>query len=573
MEKIRRARPQDITANEWDKYIQFWNDPINIARAAQNRQNRAKSTVISRQGSRSLTRLRDEMRQSSTNQEYSSHVDTFFVTHTINGKFLRDEDRRIYFESGGASGSGGCGDDEESTNDQDDEDEDGDDDTKRGSFISRCSLALIFFSCVTFSTLRLLVADTYHPSIVSSWLTSPTEATSTDLPASHDISVGGIVLFPDQVLILLKYPPTSPLLAKHDITCIYSSPNTSKSLSSSAPLSIGGEYHDHQIVRCDVAPRGMLVSVGLKWKNLPPGPTYEWKSLAYEAVIDDVDNTSVVFVKGLNLRSGKASNASRYKCVYLSDFTKGQLVVRSKVLSIAQEIVRCRTPLSILEGLHEGSVSNSVKVSVKVNGGGVLRSIARPEFRAKPNMINRHQVCVCTMVRNQARFLDEWVTYHGQIGVERWFIYDNNSDDDIEETIESLVGRGYKIIRQAWPWIKTQEAGFSHCALRARDYYGFKHVDINRNLLVINHYKFQVWEVFKEKFYRRVSAYVSDWQQEENLKSNDRTPGLGTQVIEPGDWPRRFCEINDTGLRDWVVNTFSDPYTGILPWQKEERVL
>ncbi|GJS28887.1 hypothetical protein Tco_0489507 [Tanacetum coccineum] len=175
MEKIKRARPEAITAEEWDKYIQFWNDPRNIARAAQNRQNRAKSTVISRQGSRSLARLRDEMRQSSATQEYPSLIDTFFVAHTVNGVFTRDEDRLIYeemrrleatgtytddeinrlarrgkqrghipgvgrvlparataspkFESGGASGSGGCGDDEESADDQEDEDGDGDGDS------------------------------------------------------------------------------------------------------------------------------------------------------------------------------------------------------------------------------------------------------------------------------------------------------------------------------------------------------------------------------------------------------------------------------------------------------------
>ncbi|GJV03946.1 F-box domain containing protein [Tanacetum coccineum] len=98
VDKIRRARPEDITAEEWDKYIKFWNDPRNIARAAQNRQNRAKSTVISRQGSRSLARLRDEMRQSSATQEYPSLIDTFFTTHTVNGEFLQDEDRRIYEE-------------------------------------------------------------------------------------------------------------------------------------------------------------------------------------------------------------------------------------------------------------------------------------------------------------------------------------------------------------------------------------------------------------------------------------------------------------------------------------------
>nr|GFB39606.1 hypothetical protein [Tanacetum cinerariifolium] len=87
VEKIRRERPENITASEWDKYIEFWNDPRNIARAAQKRQNRAKSTVISRQGSRSLARLQDEM-----------------------------------FESGGASGSGGCRDEEEGADHQDDED-------------------------------------------------------------------------------------------------------------------------------------------------------------------------------------------------------------------------------------------------------------------------------------------------------------------------------------------------------------------------------------------------------------------------------------------------------------------
>nr|GEZ94197.1 hypothetical protein [Tanacetum cinerariifolium] len=162
VEKIRRERPENITPSEWDKYIEFWNDPRNIARAAQNRQNRANSTVISRQGSRSLAHLRDEMMQTSTTQEYPSLIDTFFVAHTVNGEFLQDEDRRIYeemrrleatgtytndeikrlargeycrhgpqpaqFESGGASESGGYEDEEEGADHQDDEDEDGDGD-------------------------------------------------------------------------------------------------------------------------------------------------------------------------------------------------------------------------------------------------------------------------------------------------------------------------------------------------------------------------------------------------------------------------------------------------------------
>ncbi|GJS93440.1 hypothetical protein Tco_0800408 [Tanacetum coccineum] len=67
VEKIRRTRLEDITAEEWDK------DPGRL--------------------------LAFEMRwQSSGTQEYPSLINTFYVAHTVNGEFLQDEDRRIYEE-------------------------------------------------------------------------------------------------------------------------------------------------------------------------------------------------------------------------------------------------------------------------------------------------------------------------------------------------------------------------------------------------------------------------------------------------------------------------------------------
>ncbi|GKA21307.1 hypothetical protein Tco_0701296 [Tanacetum coccineum] len=130
------------------------------ARAAQNRQNRGKSTVVCRQGSRSLARLRDQMMDSSATREYPSLIHTFFVTHTVNGVFTRDEDQALYEEMlwllagsrlqttsrGGpvptpkkrswpsferqaamwhlrCCGSGGCGDDEPGGDEDDDEDD------------------------------------------------------------------------------------------------------------------------------------------------------------------------------------------------------------------------------------------------------------------------------------------------------------------------------------------------------------------------------------------------------------------------------------------------------------------
>ncbi|GJY40937.1 hypothetical protein Tco_0428207 [Tanacetum coccineum] len=63
---------------------------------AQNAQNRAKSTVICQQGSRSLAVLRDRQMESSATREYPSLIQTYFDTHTVSGVFLRDEERLLY---------------------------------------------------------------------------------------------------------------------------------------------------------------------------------------------------------------------------------------------------------------------------------------------------------------------------------------------------------------------------------------------------------------------------------------------------------------------------------------------
>nr|GEY23602.1 auxilin-like protein [Tanacetum cinerariifolium] len=113
VEKIRRERPENITASEWDKYTEFWNDPRNIARAAQNKQNQAKSTVISRQGSRGRPQPLRSKRRLLTHSSWHTLL-------TGNSFGMRID---LYTESGG------CGDEKEGANHQDDEDEDGDSDT------------------------------------------------------------------------------------------------------------------------------------------------------------------------------------------------------------------------------------------------------------------------------------------------------------------------------------------------------------------------------------------------------------------------------------------------------------
>ncbi|XP_038998347.1 glycosyltransferase family 92 protein RCOM_0530710-like [Hibiscus syriacus] len=533
----------------------------------------------------------------------------------------------------------------------------------------------VLFSGFSFSSFRFLFGEKFQPVLSFARKASTVNAAvSDDFPVTEVLSIRETVLLPDQVVLFLNYPRYARLFTKEELDCVYlparNSTTSSEARLKLSPARVEAERLGEQIVRCPTGPRGLIVTVGSEPSGvLPPGPTHRWNSLAYEALVDN-DNTTVVFVKGINLRPDRVSNASRFECVYGWDLSWSKLLVRSEVLSIAQEIVRCRTPLSVL--ISQQKVNGSVRVSVRIKGRGILPSVARLGFLSDSGHYlvptrKPHEMCVCTMARNQARFLKEWVMYHAEIGVQRWYIYDNNSDDDTDKLIESLFDAGYNISRHIWPWVKTQEGGFSHCALQSRDsceWVGFidvdeffhlpsglllhdviqnltsfetrsknipigeirvschsfgpsglkqmpqqgvtvgytcrimfperhksiirpealnstlinivhhfhlrdrfRFIDVDRKMLVVNHYKYQVWEVFKEKFYRRVATYVADWKDDHNVGSKDRAPGLGTKPVEPNDWSSRFCEVTDTGLKDMVLHNFADPKNSLLPWQ------
>nr|GEV32666.1 hypothetical protein [Tanacetum cinerariifolium] len=94
LERIRRGRLSHISELNWDAQLAFWNDPKNLARAAQNKQNRAKSKVVCR--SRSIAALRDMHMETLATREYPSLIHTFFLTHTVGGVFLNPEDKALY---------------------------------------------------------------------------------------------------------------------------------------------------------------------------------------------------------------------------------------------------------------------------------------------------------------------------------------------------------------------------------------------------------------------------------------------------------------------------------------------
>ncbi|XP_043707695.1 glycosyltransferase family 92 protein RCOM_0530710-like [Telopea speciosissima] len=594
-----------------------------------------------------------------------------------------------------------------------------------------CFCCFVFLLLDGFSTIG---SSAFHPVLIVSRLpllsTSSSTATNSILLHSADdsdddddddtgflpLKVEDRVLFPDHVLLFLSNSNRKSLQRIHrarKLDCVYkiSNSNNSNEIVEESHritlpiLSVDEFDGSRSIARCPTPPANYSSSVFLQRHRIREQhnlgkeeeeeaalvgigidqPVHSWESLVYSAALDG--DTAVVFVKGLNLRPDRATDPTQFICHFGwgNRQRNSRYTFTSEALSAAQEVVRCSLPVSIQNKIVR---AHGIRVTIGAASLGALDRVRTPPLHIPlPSVAKiffnsttttkqkKYELCMCTMIWNQAASLQEWIIYHAWLGVERWFIYDNNSDDNIKQVIDELNQENYNVSRHVWPWLKTQEAGFSHCTLMAKTecnwvgfmdvdeffYFrvpssrrmirklghpgrdslkslaanfsssaiigeirtacysfgpsglstppsqgvmvsytcrlrsperhksivrlnaiadtllnvvhhfrlkkGYRYLNLPQSTAVINHYKYQVWEAFRAKFSRRAATYVVDWQEKQNEGSKDRVPGLGTEAIEPPNWPLQFCEVWDTRLRDFVVANLADPATGVLPWE------
>lgn len=68
---------------------------------------------------------------------------------------------------------------------------------------------------------------------------------------------------------------------------------------------------------------------------------------------------------------------------------------------------------------------------------------------------------ICAMFKNEARFLKEWIEYHRLVGVERFWLYNNNSEDNYQEVLQPYIDEGVVFLFQ-WPSIQLDNDWFHH---------------------------------------------------------------------------------------------------------------
>lgn len=67
----------------------------------------------------------------------------------------------------------------------------------------------------------------------------------------------------------------------------------------------------------------------------------------------------------------------------------------------------------------------------------------------------KYKVAICAIFKNEALYLREWIEFHKIVGVNHFYLYNNNSEDDYETVLEPYIKDGIVTLTQ-WPKNQAQ---------------------------------------------------------------------------------------------------------------------
>lgn len=124
----------------------------------------------------------------------------------------------------------------------------------------------------------------------------------------------------------------------------------------------------------------------------------------------------------------------------------------------------------------------------------------RPKRKEK----RKYHISLCIMFKDEAPYLREWIEYHHMIGVDHFYLYDNNSSDNYETVIRPYLEEGLVTLVR-WPYEKGQVSGYEDCIRKFQsesDWIGF--IDVDEFLVPVE----ETLTAFLDRFANRPAVLV-----------------------------------------------------------------
>jgi hypothetical protein len=83
----------------------------------------------------------------------------------------------------------------------------------------------------------------------------------------------------------------------------------------------------------------------------------------------------------------------------------------------------------------------------------------------------KHTFAIAAIVKNEGRYLQEWIEFHRLVGCTKFYIYDNSSTDNTRQILNFYAEKGL-VDWVEWPhmnsWLNTQQLAYCHALYKSR---------------------------------------------------------------------------------------------------------
>lgn len=99
----------------------------------------------------------------------------------------------------------------------------------------------------------------------------------------------------------------------------------------------------------------------------------------------------------------------------------------------------------------------------------------------------KHELSITAIMKNEGPYLKEWLDYHILVGVEKFYLYDNESTDNTTEILKPYIKKGI-VDYTYWPGKAQQMIVYDDClGKHAKDTKWMAIIDLDEFLVSVNH--------------------------------------------------------------------------------------
>jgi hypothetical protein len=168
----------------------------------------------------------------------------------------------------------------------------------------------------------------------------------------------------------------------------------------------------------------------------------------------------------------------------------------------------------------------------------------------------KYSVSLCGIFKNEAKFLDEWIQFHLVVGIDHFYLYNNNSDDNYAEILKPYIEKGIVDLID-WPFSHSQMNAYQDCYNKHRDDTNWlTFIDVDEFICPISTDNIKSW-LTSYKNYPGVAVYWKQFGSNGKL-DHDKNELVIEQYTQcwpkPSVYSKMFCNM------DFPIAKFKNPH-------------